>query len=94
MQKGEIFGIIRTANQMLLSTIFSPDGQHVLSGSEDGILRVWNISVIGDTYKRNAARDEVQVDRVALSGDGKRVLILPAVILLYEILKMETRFAR
>ncbi|KAG8993525.1 hypothetical protein FRB94_013276 [Tulasnella sp. JGI-2019a] len=52
---------------------WSPDGQRIISGSEDGTLSLWDLSTgapIGEAWKSHSKR----VDCVAWSPDGKMVV--------------------
>ena len=51
----------------MLSLIFSPDGQRLVSGSLDHTLRIWNLES-GDSQRAVASGNGVQ--KIVMSPDG------------------------
>jgi len=51
------------------SVAFSPNGEYALSGSEDGTLKMWEISTGREI--RTFKKDHFEVNSVAFSPDGK-----------------------
>ena len=60
-------------NGVVYSVVFSPDGRFVVSGSEDGITRIWDIT--DGSSRILAITDSVDegVVSVAISSDGQLV---------------------
>lgn len=54
------------------AVVFSPDGRHVLSGSQDQTVRLWDLRT-GKTIRRFAG-SEHHVLTVAFSSDGRKVM--------------------
>jgi WD40 repeat protein len=58
--------------QEVNSVAFSHDDTHVVSGSEDGSVRIWDASTEKEVQKLNG--DKSSVKSVAFSYDGTRVV--------------------
>lgn len=77
MENGGLLGVLRPSSAFQVRSLaFCPDGQRIASASEDGILRIWNVNLIGSTNQEEDGHVDVDVEKFALSGDGKRVLVL------------------
>src|SRR6266852_4628911 len=57
----------------VMSVAFSPDGQHIASGSNDGTIRVWN-AIMGETAAGPFTGHTNQVSSVAFSPDGHHIV--------------------
>jgi WD40 repeat protein len=66
--KGNVFD----AESSSVAIAFSPDGQKIISGSEDGTLRLWDLqgNQIGETFPSH----QEQIWAVAFSPDGEMVV--------------------
>jgi WD40 repeat protein len=58
---------------MVNSVAFSPDGQHIVSGSFDGSIRVWD-AITGDIAAGPFTRQTGLVMSVAFSPDGQHIV--------------------
>src|SRR5262249_336681 len=54
------------------SAIFSPDGRHIISGSADGTVRIWDVT--NGNVLRTLEGHKDTVTSVAVSLDGSRIL--------------------
>jgi len=66
-----IFRTIVSLRQGVFAIAFSADGKHFLSGSDDGVVRLWDL--MGKRLRRYEGHSTA-VTSVALSADGQRVL--------------------
>jgi WD40 repeat protein len=57
----------------VFSVDFSPDGRHLVSASQEGIIKVWNVASGKPIMSRAAEGGPVQFYRVVFTPDGKRL---------------------
>src|SRR6266403_699554 len=65
--------VISNVGSGVLSVAFSPDGHHIVSGSDDGTLRVWNATT-GETVAGPFTGHTDRVSSVAFSPDGHHIV--------------------
>src|ERR1700680_755308 len=65
--------VISNFGSRVLSVAFSPDGQHIVSGSFDGSIRVWNAKT-GETTAGPFTGHTDWVRSVAFSPDGQHIV--------------------
>ncbi len=66
----ESLGKLRLPTALRVGTLaFSPDGEYLIAGTADGVLRIWRTA--GGNVREIAVRDAIQA--VAFSSDGRRV---------------------
>jgi WD40 repeat protein len=63
---------IPSLGALVTSVAFSPDGQHIASGSFDKTIRVWNVTT-GETVAGPFTGHIGMVQSVAFSPDGQRI---------------------
>ena len=64
--------VLRGHRGNVLDVAFSPDGNHILSASEDGTARIWSAAT--GTLERTLRGHSEAVDSAAYSEDGSRVV--------------------
>jgi WD40 repeat protein len=69
---GKVGGTLQGHTQTVVNAVFSPDGRHVLSGSDDRSMRLWETS--SGQLRRSFQGHESGVKSVAFSPDGRFAL--------------------
>lgn len=75
MKDGRKVGELCEAIHSMSSIVFSPSGQHIAGASDHGVIGFWKVNLIG-AIKGDVVHSEVKVEKFAVSGDGKQVLVL------------------
>jgi COMPASS component SWD3 len=57
---------------MIFSVAFSPDGQHIVSGSGDNLVKVWSVSARKEVASLAGHTDRIW--SVAFSPDGQHIV--------------------
>ena len=65
--------VISNFGEAVRSVAFSPDGQHIVSGSDDGTIRIWNAKT-GETAAGPFTGHTGPVLSVAFSPDGQHIV--------------------
>src|SRR6266567_809664 len=65
--------VISNFGEIVLCVGFPPDGQHIVSGSKDRTVRVWN-AITGETAASPFTGHTDSVCSVAFSPDGQRIV--------------------
>jgi WD40 repeat protein len=65
--------VISNFGAVVLSVAFSPDGQHIVSGSDDRTIRVWS-AMTGETAAGPFTGHTHSVNSVAFSRDGRHIV--------------------
>lgn len=60
---------LRILKFMSLCLVFTPDGKALVSGGEDGTLKMWDADGMNEVWKVQGHKE--RIDRLAISGDGK-----------------------
>jgi WD40 repeat protein len=73
---GALYGMVARAvlphGDIVFSAAFSPDGKHVVTGSADGMARIWRTDGIGEPILLKGHQN--RVFNVAFSPDGKQIV--------------------
>lgn len=72
VKTGRLIRTFEGHTSVIMSVAFSPDGRHLLSGSDDGTARMWDVA--DSTPIQTFRGHEARIDSVAFSPDGARVL--------------------
>jgi WD40 repeat protein len=57
----------------VLSVYFSPDGRHLVSAGQDGVIKVWDVAAGKPIMSRPAEANRMQFYGVVFAPDGKRL---------------------
>jgi WD40 repeat protein len=73
MSTGITIGRPLQSNSTILSLVFSPDGQRIVSGDRSGNLRIWDAKT-GIPIGKTLARHQTGITSVSYSSDGQHIV--------------------
>ena len=74
LRSGELVRQFEGHTQNVRVAVFSPDGRHILSGSQDGTIRLWDVGTGNELRRFPGPNRPGGVQTLAFSPDGKGFL--------------------
>jgi WD40 repeat protein len=73
MKTGRVQITLKGHANQVFSVDFSPDGRHLVSASQNGVIKVWNVVTGKPIMSRAAEGNQIQYHGVVFTPDGKRL---------------------
>ena len=71
MQTGEVKQTIEAHSNSVFTVVYTPDGKHLLSGSRDAYLRIWDTGEEGYSFHAEIVAHLFTLNHIAFRADGK-----------------------
>lgn len=64
--------LFKSGSSELLALAFTPDGQKLIAGGADGMVKLWRLDRPGEIVSKHGTDDKSAISSLAVSPDGKR----------------------